>query len=187
MKKFAIALLAALSLSAPALAFDGVSYRVEAHSGWDRIQVSGGHKSGVIYGGAAGADLALGAKAFIGLEGDVDGSSVKECASNVLTIGDRLCARAGRDLSVIGRVGAKLDGGYKIYVLGGYTNGRVVERYTSGATSVSVGSNLDGARFGAGIEIPLRGKAYAKAEYRYSNYEQGVSRNQVLAGLGLTF
>lgn len=186
MKKFTVALLAALSFSAPALAFDGVTYRVEAHSGWDRI-ATGGHKSGVVYGGAAGADLAVGEKIFVGLEGDIDGSSIKECASNVVSFGDRLCLKAGRDLSLLGRVGAKLDGGYKVYVLGGYTNGRLIAKYTAGGTTGSAGANLDGARFGAGIEVPLRGKAYAKAEYRYSNYEQGVSRNQLLVGLGLTF
>jgi len=186
MKKFAIALLAALSFSAPALAFDGVTYRVEAHGGWDRI-ASGGHKSGVAYGGAIGADLAVGTKAFVGLEGDVDGSSVKECGSNVVAVGDRLCIKPGRDLSVLGRVGAKLDGGYKVYVLGGYTNGRIVAKYTFGGVTGSAGDNLDGVRVGAGIEVPLRGKAYAKAEYRYSNYEQDVTRQQLLIGLGFTF
>ena len=46
---------------------------------------------------------------------------------------------------------------------------------------------VDGVRVGAGVEHQLTSRAFVKAEYRYSNYEQGVSRNQVVAGVGLRF
>ena len=57
----------------------------------------------------------------------------------------------------------------------------------SGAGDTSEGSNLDGIRVGGGVERALGGKSYVKTEYRYSNYQNGVSRHQVLAGVGIRF
>jgi outer membrane immunogenic protein len=51
----------------------------------------------------------------------------------------------------------------------------------------ALSGNGDGLRLGAGIEFALGRGAYAKTEYRYSNYEGGVTRNQVITGLGFRF
>jgi outer membrane immunogenic protein len=37
------------------------------------------------------------------------------------------------------------------------------------------------------VEHALGSRAFVKAEYRYSNYEAGLSRNQVVGGIGLRF
>ena len=42
-------------------------------------------------------------------------------------------------------------------------------------------------RVGAGIQYAIGRNAFVNAEYRYSNYEDGVSRNQVLGGFGVRF
>ena len=42
-------------------------------------------------------------------------------------------------------------------------------------------------RVGAGVEQQLGTNLYAKAEYRYSNYEAGIERHQVLGGVGFRF
>jgi hypothetical protein len=43
----------------------------------------------------------------------------------------------------------------------------------------SFSENFGGYRLGAGGQLTFSGKAYVGAEYRYSNYEQGLARNQV--------
>jgi outer membrane immunogenic protein len=54
--------------------------------------------------------------------------------------------------------------------------------------SAAVGNaNADGIRAGAGLEYALGQNLFVKAEYRYSNYEAGVERNQVVGGFGFRF
>ena len=47
--------------------------------------------------------------------------------------------------------------------------------------------NLDGYRLGLGLEQALGANSFAKADYRYSNYEQDVTKNELLAGFGIRF
>ena len=42
-------------------------------------------------------------------------------------------------------------------------------------------------RSGLGYEYLLSGKSYLKLEYRYSNYEGGIERNQAVTGFGFRF
>lgn len=79
-----------------------------------------------------------------------------------------------RDLSVAARLGFKAGENALVYGLVGYTN-------------LDVGLKLDGARIGAGAEFALGTNAFAKAEYRYSDYELGVETHQMLAGVGFRF
>ncbi|ATE63228.1 outer membrane protein [Rhizorhabdus dicambivorans] len=195
MKYLVAAALVAAGLSAPASAADdSVTYRIEAHGGWDRVTVGGGGEDGALYGIGIGIDIPVSATAFIGFEGNADLSSVKECVSftNPPFFG-RVCDQAKRDLSAVARLGANIGGGLKLYVLGGYTNARIRETSTvifggfgGPITTVTSGSaNGDGWRAGAGAEVKLGGSAYTKLEYRYSNYEGGFQRHQIVAGLGL--
>lgn len=186
MKKFVVASLLAMTVAAPAFAAD-VSYRVEAHGGWDRVSVASGNDEGFAYGLGAGVDYAVNPKLFVGLEANVDDSTQKDCMTDVITFGDRLCAGSGRDLSLVGRIGTVLSDGYKLYALAGYTNARLKLSYDDGVTSASTGTNLDGFRLGAGVQLPFVGQSYSKVEYRYSNYESDFSRHQVLVGVGLNF
>ena len=192
MKKIIIAALAASALAAPALAQDAAPFtgpRVEALVGYDNVKGDGGHRNGVTYGVGAGYDFQLGG-AVLGVEGEATDSSAKGCETNFVTATDRICANAKRDLYVGGRVGFAVAPSTLLYAKAGYTNARFKVNYTDTATpanNTSAATNLDGVRVGAGVEQKLGTNLYAKAEYRYSNYEQGVDRHQVVAGFGFRF
>lgn len=190
-KLIVVAALAAASLAAPAFAQDRAPFtglRVEGIAGWDRPQVPNAHSNGIVYGAGLGYDFQAG-RAVLGVEGEVSDSSAKKCADFVISAGDRLCADAGRDLYVGGRIGALVAPTTLLYAKAGYTNGRFNTTYTTvtGAGNFRTRDNLNGFRVGAGIEQSLGGNAYVKAEYRYSNYEQNVDRHQVVAGFGFRF
>lgn len=185
-----VASLAATALAAPAMAqerapFTGV--RVEGLAGWDRLQAQG-HDDGVAYGVGAGFDFQAG-RAVLGIEGEASDSSTNECAGGTLVANDRLCANAGRDLYVGGRVGAVVGSSTLLYAKAGYTNARMKLNYTTptGVGNFNLHENLDGVRVGGGVEQAVGRNAYVKAEYRYSNYEQGFERHQVVAGFGFRF
>lgn len=187
MKYLIGAAVAAMAIVAPASASDQVTYRVEAHGGWDRVTVGGGEDDGVTYGLAVGFDIPLGATAFVGLEGSADLSTTKDCFASVI---GAFCEKAGRDLSAVARLGLNVTPGVKLYALGGYTNARITDSFRSinpAFASFKISTNGDGYRLGAGTEIKLGKAAYTKLEYRYSDYEGGYARHQVIAGIGLGF
>ncbi|MET0375678.1 MAG: porin family protein, partial [Rhizorhabdus sp.] len=57
--------------------------------------------------------------------------------------------------------------------------------YTSTFANISDAVNGDGYRLGAGAEVKLGKSAYTKIEYRFSDYEGGYERHQVIGGIGL--
>lgn len=176
MRPILTAMIAApLLIASPALAAG--QGRVELRGGYDSIDLGDedddlndfGTVKGVLYGIAAGYDFDLGSKAFIGIEGSVEDSS-----------GDFLILDAERDLGAAIRLGLKVGEHGRAYVGAGYSNFRV------SAGNLASG-NADGIRGLAGFEFGLNDRFYGKVEYRYTNYEAGVSRHQGLAGLGLRF
>jgi outer membrane immunogenic protein len=175
--------------SATATPAQAQGFRIEAHGGWDRASTDGVRGSGVTYGVGAGYDAMLGRGLFAGIEGNADFSTVKECVANALVAGDELCSRAGRDLSGAVRLGAEVAPGSRLYALAGYTNARFRIDYTlpAGGAATRESGNLDGVRLGAGFEQVLGQGVYSKVEYRYSNYEGGTDRHQVIAGVGIRF
>ena len=196
MRKYLLAALLAgttIAAATPASAqeaspFSGV--RVEGIVGYDTTDTDGDNSDGIVYGVGVGYDFQMGG-VVLGVEGEVTDSSVDECFSDVDLIGDELCVQAGRDLYVGGRIGAAVSPNVLVYGKAGYTNGRVALDYDDGTTGTTLdfeeGENLDGVRVGGGIEFALGSNSYAKAEYRYSNYEQGFDRHQVVAGFGFRF
>jgi outer membrane immunogenic protein len=192
MRKVLIAALSATALAAPALAQEAApftGFRVEGLVGYDKLKGNGGGRDGIAYGAAAGYDFQIGS-AVAGIEGEYLDSDTKGCESAFLTANDTICANAKRDLYVGGRLGFALAPNTLLYAKGGYTNAKVRVNYTDPTTpanSFSVSDELDGVRVGAGLEQKLGPNLYAKAEYRYSNYESGIERHQVLGGLGFRF
>jgi outer membrane immunogenic protein len=187
------ALVATTALSAPAFAQSDDSRapftgpRVEAVAGWDRVQAGGEHKDGVTYGGGAGYDIQAGG-AVVGIEGELTGSTTDSCVGARTTADPQICLKAGRDFYAGGRVGAVVGGNNLLYAKAGYTNARARVTSDNGTTvSTLTGRNLDGVRVGAGVEHSFGRSAYGKVEYRYSNYQDGVSRHGVLAGVGVRF
>jgi outer membrane immunogenic protein len=161
--------------------------RVEGLVGWDRLQQSGGHNDDVMYGIAGGYDMQMGG-ALVGIEGEAADSNNKACVGAGTALDTRLCAKAARDLYVGGRVGTVVGGRTLLYAKAGYTNARVKITEDDGTDRVTLDSaDLDGVRVGAGAEYAVGPNSFVKAEYRYSNYEQGFERHQVAAGFGFRF
>lgn len=177
MKRILAAALAATSFATPALAqtdaanFTGL--RVEGLVGYDYIGLPGAdNPDGLLYGVGVGYDFQAGSNIIFGVEADVTDSDAKVSLLGPDVVTDR-------DISVGGRVGVVAGRGL-IYAKAAYTNARF-EQNGFGSTE------LDGVRFGGGFEYALGTNAYLKAEYRYSNYEGGVDRNQALGGFGFRF
>ena len=192
MKKFTICTLtAAAVLSAtPAFAEVKSGARVEALVGFDEISVDlsdfgldDESKSGVAYGVGAGYDFAVSPTAAFGIDVEYTQSSAKieyEVAPEFLS------ATAGRDLYIGARATFAVSDTMNIYAKAGYTNGRVNVFYDDGVDTFSEGGNGDGVRGGIGAQLSF-GQLYGFAEYRYSNYEGGIYRNQGMVGLGARF
>ncbi|MCW3845732.1 porin family protein [Sphingomonas sp. LB-2] len=107
-----------------------------------------------------------------GLEGEAAASTTERCAGNV-------CHGSGRDLYAGGRIGYVVGGNTMLYAKGGYTNARV---------PLAVGTEtLDGFRVGGGVETNVSGRAFVRAEYRYSEYEANAHKHQGTVGVGLRF
>lgn len=111
----------------------------------------------VAYGAGLGYDLQFG-KVVLGVEATVD---------NVF---DR------RDLGVGGRLGFVVNDNVLAYGKLGYSNFKPTTRL-----------ELEGLRAGGGVEVNLAGPVYAKAEYRYTDFNTGVGKHGGLVGLGLRF
>lgn len=204
MRRFALAALIAAPLGLAAIATPaaaqgyGPAYggqpftglHVDGIIGWDDLQ-NHGHSNDFMYGIGAGYDIGIGNGMIAGIEGEVADSNNKSCYGDYTIADPRYCAKAARDLYVGGRVGKVVDGGRALlYAKAGYTNARVklteddgddAGRYTLAHT------DLDGVRLGVGGEYMLTGNTYLKAEYRYSNYERGFTRNQLVGGFGIRF
>lgn len=194
MRKYLLAALLAGAAAAPAMAQDAAPFsgaRVEGVVGYDRADVEGEGSDGVTYGAQVGYDFQSRSGAVFGVEAEATESTVDECIDNFAVAGDELCVEAGRDLYVGGRVGAAVSPNVLVYGKAGYTNARIRSDYEDGTAGTALdfenGENLDGARVGAGLEFALGPNSYAKTEYRYSNYEQGFDRHQVVAGFGFRF
>jgi outer membrane immunogenic protein len=193
MKKFfAVALLAG-TIATPAFAQNAPTFqgpRVEAQIGYDSVDVEGESSDGLSYGVALGYDFQRGGAVF-GIEAEAADSSADQCVTGVTVATDELCAAAGRDLYIGGRIGAAVSPRVLLYAKAGYTNARVRLDYEDGTAGTvndfSIGENLDGVRVGAGLEFALSSNAFLRTEYRYSNYEQGFDRHQGVAGIGFRF
>jgi outer membrane immunogenic protein len=193
MRKYVFAMALATAAATPALAQDAAPFsglRVEGLVGYDTTDVEGESSDGITYGAQVGYDVQTRGAVF-GAEGEIADSTVDECVQDVDVTGDELCASAGRDLYIGGRAGAVVSPNMLVYGKAGYSNARVNLDYEDGTAGDTLdfeeGENLDGVRVGGGVEVALGPNSYAKTEYRYSNYEQGFDRHQVVAGFGFRF
>jgi len=166
----------AFAQDAPATNFSG--FHVEAIAGLDIVQANGDGASGVLHGVSAGYDFRNG-NAVFGIEAEAAESTTDDCVN----FGANVCAEAGRDLYVGGRVGTTLADNVLLYAKAGYSNARI----TLESGGASAGTTLDGIRGGAGLEWATGTPLVVRAEYRYTNYESDFSRHQGLLGLGLRF
>ncbi|OWK29846.1 outer membrane protein [Sphingomonas mucosissima] len=213
--KYIVASALALAIAAPAVAQTAAPVtsgaRVEARVGWDRPvleQTFGDQdgsltekegKSGVAYGIEAGYDLVTAGPTLIGLYGGIEDSSVKDC--QVVTVGDRACIKAGRNITAGARVGFVMTRGM-VYLKGGYSNGRMIASYEDPAypeDNFRLKGDFDGFHLGAGGEVMMSRNVYGKLEYVYTNYADervgdgeafgsfDLERHQIVAGVGFRF
>ena len=186
--KTTLFILAASAFAVAATPAAAQGFRAEVHGGWDHASADDEGESGLTYGIGLGYDLPVGERATVGLDLSADLSSLEECETSVVLANDRACLDAGRDLAAAVRLGYKVSDRGTIYGLAGYTNARFRFSYTTPAgVRTSDASNLDGFRLGAGYQHAISDRTYGKVEYRYSNYENDVSRHQVLLGVGVKF
>jgi outer membrane immunogenic protein len=150
--------------------------RVEAVVGYDRVKALGEKDGGVLFGVGAGYDYPVSNSVSIG--GDIEATGSTQRVS-----GGAVEVNAKRDLYAGGRVSLAVSPTANLYVKGGYTNARY--KADDGVDSFS--ENFGGYRLGAGGQMTVSGKAYVGAEYRYSNYEHGLARNQVAMTVGTRF
>jgi outer membrane immunogenic protein len=140
---------------------------------------------GVRIGGAVGYDVALGRNFTIGAEAGIgfNASGKVEATSGATHV--RLTS--GRDMDLSLRLGAIVTPNTLLYLKGGYANSAYRLRTTTGAAVTKTDDDKDGYRIGAGVEQMLNDHVYAKAEYRYTDYGDDLSRHQLLAGIGYRF
>ena len=190
MRTLFTAALVASAFASPVLAQDRAPFtgaRVEAVTGFDRVQSSGDHSDGIAYGGQLGYDFQSGL-GLVGVEAEATGSTADECTGGATVANPTLCVKAGRDLYAGGRIGTVVSGSTLLYAKGGYTNARVrATSFNGTSTTTLAGNNRDGYRVGAGLEHSFGTNLYAKAEYRYSDYGDHIQRHQALAGVGVRF
>lgn len=194
MRKFAFAALClAATIATPALAQDNPNlggFHVDGIVGWDRSSIQDEHANGVTYGIGAGYDFRSG-NAIFGVEAEASDSTADRSVDGAVIATDTLRVRAGRDLYVGGRAGFGVGNNSLVYVKAGYTNARFRVDYEDGTAATAPDfvqrTNLDGIRAGVGAQIGVGSNAYVRTEYRYSNYQDGVDRHQVVGGFGVRF
>lgn len=221
MRAFAIfaAVGAASALASPAAAQGRAPFtgpRVEAVVGYDVTKAGSSVDNdasrnddesieGIVFGVGAGYDIAVGG-AVVGAEAEFTDGTAKTRFEDGDFEGFGLGrVETGRDIYVGARAGAVVGENTLLYVKGGYTNARFNVRASDGETELRRNFDTDGWRLGAGAEMMLSDNAYAKLEYRYSNYSKGevdferedvpdsarfhldTDRHQVVAAVGMRF
>ena len=159
---------------------------------------------GMVYGGAVGYDLDMGTM-VIGAEAELTDSNADSTYGDPYTTFGLGTVDAGRDLYVGARAGFKATPSTLVYAQAGYTNARFNYQGSDGSTIYATNIDTDGYRLGAGVEQKFGGNAFAKLEYRYSNYQEGevdfeatnvvdsdrfdidTDRHQVMASVGIRF
>ena len=209
----------ALAISAPAAAQEDRGFSgpwVAAVGGYDKNQAGSTSDDdvnedndqsaeGLVWGAAAGYDMDLGTM-VIGGEAELTESTAdtRSLDGDPETFGLG-SVEAGRDIYVGARAGFKATPNTLVYAKGGYTNARYGFLGTDGTVEDEQHIDVDGWRAGAGVEQKIGTNAFAKLEYRYSNYSNAevdfepegipdtdpfdvdIDRHQIVAGVGWRF
>ena len=188
----ASAAIAALALAAsPAAAQTAPSpsgARVEAVLGYDALRVDLEDygideklkDNDLFYGIGAGFDFAVSP----GLSAGVDVEASESRNRYDFDDGEEnIEITTGRDLYAGGRLTLPVSNAANVYAKAGYTNLQI----KGDSAGVEDSTTLDGYRVGAGAQFRIAGNAYVGGEYRFSDYEEDVSRHQIAMTLGTRF
>jgi outer membrane immunogenic protein len=160
---------------------------------------------GVVWGGAVGYDMDLGTM-VVGAEAELTESTAdtRSLDGDPETFGLG-SVEAGRDIYLGARAGFKATPNTLLYAKAGYTKARYGFLGTDGLVEDEQHLDTDGWRVGAGVEQRIGSNAFAKLEYRYSNYSNAevdfepegipdtdpinvdIDRHQVMASVGWRF
>ena len=162
--------------------------RVEAVLGYDALRVDlddfgiddNLKDNDLFYGVGAGYDFAVSPSMSVGVDGEATWSNNKQ---NFDDLDENVEISTGRDLYFGGRVTLPISDAANVYAKAGYTNLRVKGE----ADELEESFDLDGYRLGAGAQFSIGGRAYVGGEYRFSDYEDDVTRHQVALTAGTRF
>lgn len=172
--------------------------RIEATIGFDqtRKEEVGMNVRGARIGGAVGYDFAIGKTLILGVEAGIGWGvgAEHERMGHSLPNGQmfEFELSAGHDIDASVRLGARIGKGTLVYGKAGWADAAYRYILYSPTPGTGHGNTDNGVRLGAGVEQMLGKRIYAKAEYRYTRYEEpgdarGTSRHQLLTGLGVRF
>lgn len=197
------ALLAATAVAVPSAAADFSGFRAEVQGGWDNPQVTYDvytttgvyvgeyHKnhSGFFYGAEAGYDFPVSDTVILGALASIGGTTVslEPQAQNTLYTTN---ANVGFNWNIAARAGFKVADSTLLYASGGYASTNIkyyVNNVVTPGLSYEASRTYGGFLLAGGVEQAFGEQFYGKLEYRYSNYQSGVSRNQIVAGAGMRF
>lgn len=179
------------ALAAPAAAQTApapVGPRVEALVGYDALRVDLEdfgiddklRDNDLFYGVGAGYDFPVSPSLSAGVDVELSGSNNKADFDD----GEENAEiRTGRDLYAGGRVSLPVSPRANLYAKAGYTNLEVEGE----ANGIEDSFKLDGYRLGAGGQFGIAGNAYVGGEYRFSDYEDDLTRHQFAVTLGTRF
>lgn len=182
--KFAFAALVAATVASPSMAADISGFRIDGLLGWDSVKLEDfGSKGGFAFGIGAGYDFAVGETVSLGIDGEwMDSTGDLEVTDGV----DSAKLSAQSDLYIGARLTGKVADNVAVYAKAGYANANF-KLSTNLPGFGTLSDNLDGFRLGVGAQYLFESGLYAGAEYRYTNYEAGVTRNQILGNVGFRF
>lgn len=167
--------------------------RIETTIGFDQSEDrETGHKiRGMRAGGAIGYDVAIGDTFTLGAEAGIGwGVTGNERIMFGLPNGQNFnfTMSAGHDIDISVRLGTRLGKNTLFYGKAGWADAAYRYRFDQASQGSGVGNTDNGLRAGLGLEQMLGKHVYAKAEYRYSRYDDGeMTRQQLLTGLGVRF
>jgi outer membrane immunogenic protein len=182
--RFVLAAAVAATFTSPVLAQDISGFRVEGILGWDSVKVEdAGSKAGFAFGIGAGYDFAVAPTVSLGIDGEwMDSTGDLEVTDGV----DSAKLSAQSDLYIGARITGKVADNVTVFGKAGYANANFkLSSNVAGFDTLS--ENLDGFRLGIGAQYLFASGLYAGAEYRYTNYEAGVTRNQIVGNIGFRF
>jgi outer membrane immunogenic protein len=163
-----LAAVAALAVSAPAFAQDAAPFtgaRLGVTLGYDKTH----DRDGFTYGGAFGYDYAVTPKITLGGEATFEDSTTKG-----------LGFHASRDVAISARAGYVLTPKILAFAKVGYDTTRF--EFQGDHT------NLEGVRYGGGLEYSVTPRTYISAEYRRTEYEDNFGgRDAAIVGAGFRF
>lgn len=203
LRNLTLGLLLASAAAVPAAAAPFSGFRVEGQIGWDNpvvdydiytangVYVGNYHnsRSGFMYGGEVGYDLPLSDILRLGALFTFNGTTVDVQPQYGVNLYD-FNAKIGTNWNLGARMGFLVAPATMLYGTLGYAQTAIRYYYTDNvvpANSWEEKRTYGGFLFAAGAEQAFGERFYGKLEYRYQNYQDGVSRNQIVGGVGIRF